>query len=287
MLSLPTDQTRGRQVFLKRCATCHVLEGQGHAVGADLAAVGNKSPQALLVAILDPNRAVESRYVTYLAQLEDGQIVTGVLSAESGNSLTLRGPDGKDQVILRKDLEVLRNTGKSLMPEGLEKDIAAQELADVIAFVSGFSPPSKSFVGNQPQVVRADADEDPAALSASKASIYGSTLVFEPKYGNLGYWTSTDDVARWTLQIEAAIKYKVTLDYACDHDSGNAFQLDVDDQQLSGTIKGTGSWDNYRMVEIGKITLSPGSHTLIFRSASPLSRPLLDLRSVRLSPIKN
>ncbi len=286
VLSLPADSARGRQVFLKRCSSCHVLEGQGHAVGADLAAVGNKSPQALLIAILDPNRAVESRYVTYLAQLEDGQIISGVLSAESGNSLTLRGPDGKDQVILRKDLEVLRNTGKSLMPEGLEKDISAQELADVIAFVSGFSPPSKSFAGNQPQVVRPDAD-DILRLTASKANIYGSTLVFEPKYGNLGFWTSADDVARWSLQVGTGTKYKVILDYACNHDAGDTFRLDVDDQQLSGTVKGTGSWDTYRDVEIGRITLPAGPHTLIFRPASPLSRPLLDLRSVRLVPIGN
>jgi putative heme-binding domain-containing protein len=286
VLSLPADSARGRQVFLKRCSSCHVLEGQGHAVGADLAAMGNKSPQALLIAILDPNRAVESRYVTYLAQLEDGQIIIGVLFAESGNSLTLRGPDGKDQVILRKDLEVLRNTGKSLMPEGLEKDISAQELADVIAFVGGFLPPSKSFAGNHPEVVRPDAD-DIVRLTASKASIYGSTVVFEPKYKNLGFWTSADDLARWSLEVGTATKYKVILDYACDHDAGNTFRLDVDDQQLSGTVKGTGSWDSYRDVEIGRIALSAGPHTLIFRSANPLNRPLLDLRSVRLVPIGN
>ena len=106
-------------------------------------AVGNKSPAALLIAILDPNRAVEDRYVNYIAQLDDGRQFSGVLASESGGSLTLRVQDGKEQVILRKQLEVLRNTGKSLMPEGLEKDVSDQELADVIAYVSGTASPPR------------------------------------------------------------------------------------------------------------------------------------------------
>ena len=47
---------------------------------------------------------------------------------------------GKDQVILRRDLDELVGSGKSLMPEGLEKDLSRQDLADVIAYVAVAGP---------------------------------------------------------------------------------------------------------------------------------------------------
>src|SRR5262249_7575918 len=57
-LALTGDTARGRQLFSKTCATCHQLGDLGQQVGPDLASVGDKSPEGLLIAMLDPNRAV-------------------------------------------------------------------------------------------------------------------------------------------------------------------------------------------------------------------------------------
>ncbi len=285
-LNLPADKAHGREVFLKRCAACHRLDGEGYSVGADLAAVGNKSPQALLIAILDPNRAVEDRYVTYLAQLDDGRQFSGVLAAESGDSLTLRMQEGKEQVVLRKQLEALRNTGKSLMPEGLEKDVSDQDLADLIGYVSGAAAaPPKQFAGNEPRLVKAAGDGS-LQLPASAANVHGSTLVFEAKYQNLGFWCTADDWAGWAVHVPTDGQYKVVLDYACENSTeGNSFWLQIGDQRLTGTVRGTDSWDSYRDVEIGTIRLSAGEQTLIVGVEKPLAQALFDLRTVRLAPI--
>jgi putative heme-binding domain-containing protein len=88
-----------------------------------------------MTAILDPNRSVEARYINYLAVTKNGLTMTGVLASETGNSVTLLGPDGKQQVILRTDLEELVSSNKSVMPEGLERDLRPQDLADLIAFI--------------------------------------------------------------------------------------------------------------------------------------------------------
>ena len=69
----------------------------------------------------------------------DGQIFVGLLANESGASVTLIGQDGKEIPLLRAQLDELRSTGKSLMPEGLEKDIGAQQFADVIAYIQSAS----------------------------------------------------------------------------------------------------------------------------------------------------
>jgi putative membrane-bound dehydrogenase-like protein len=135
VLSLKGDSSHGLQIFTKTCASCHQLGGVGHQVGPDLASVGNKSPQGLLTAVLDPNRSVEARYINYMAVTKNGLTVTGVLANETGNSITLLGPDGKRHVILRTDLEELVSSNKSVMPEGLEKDLQPQDLADLIAFI--------------------------------------------------------------------------------------------------------------------------------------------------------
>jgi putative membrane-bound dehydrogenase-like protein len=135
-LSRTGDHSRGKGIFARACAACHVLDGAGSAVGPDLATLTNKSPRYLLGEILDPNRNLDSRYLEYQAETRDGRIVTGVLAAETSTGITLRGQQGKEETILRADLEQLRGTARSLMPEGLEKDIALQDMADLLAYLT-------------------------------------------------------------------------------------------------------------------------------------------------------
>ncbi len=134
-LTLKGDAKNGQVLFAKTCATCHRLADTGNAVGPDLASVGDKSPEGLLIAILDPNRAVEARYINYIVTTTDEQTLTGLLASESATSITLLGPDGKPQTLRRQDLKDLRSSNMSLMPEGLEAGLKPQDLADLIAFV--------------------------------------------------------------------------------------------------------------------------------------------------------
>ncbi len=282
LLAKTGDPARGKQAFLKRCAVCHRLEGQGFAVGPDLASVGNKSPQALLISILDPNRAIEDRFVNYLAVTDDGLQVSGVLAAESGESLTLRAEEGKEQVLLRKDIESLQRTGKSLMPEGLERDMTADDLADVIAYVAGTSAPAAA---DKPAIVVRPTADGLVTLAATAARISGPTIRLEEKHANLGWWESGEDRAVWSIDLPAAGSYTVDLEYACDRaTAGNTFLLTAGGQELTGEIAATGSWDDYRAVRLGRLDLPAGTQTLTFRAAGPLKSALLDLRTIRLLP---
>jgi putative heme-binding domain-containing protein len=130
------DRSRGKLVFARTCATCHRFHGEGHEVGPDLSALAAKSPDFLLMEILDPNRNVDPRYVEYIALTRAGRTFTGLLAGESATSITLRGPEGREQVLLRTDLEELQSTGRSLMPEGLEKELPKQQMADLIAYLT-------------------------------------------------------------------------------------------------------------------------------------------------------
>jgi putative membrane-bound dehydrogenase-like protein len=144
--TLAGDVRRGRAVFAKSCSVCHRLEGVGHVVGPDLQALPNKSPLYLLTEVLDPNRNVDTRYISYAAVTRSGRTFTGILASESATSITLLGQEGKGQTLLRSELDEFQSTGKSLMPEGLEKELTKQDVADLIAYLTsrggGTAPPA-------------------------------------------------------------------------------------------------------------------------------------------------
>ncbi len=135
-LELKGDAEKGRGVFKMNCAACHKLDGVGFDVGPNLlAALPNKSGEDLLVSLFDPNREVDPRYVNYQAVTLDGRILLGIVATETPTSITLRRADGVDDTILRKDLESLRSTKLSLMPEEMEKKLTKQEVADLFAYL--------------------------------------------------------------------------------------------------------------------------------------------------------
>jgi putative heme-binding domain-containing protein len=275
---------RGEALFNKHCAACHRLEGLGHAVGPDLAGLSDRSFDAILVAVLDPNRAVEDKFLEYVAVLADGRIQRGILTTESSNSITLLAQEAKETPVLRSDLELLSSTGKSLMPEGVEKDISPQDMADLILFVQSVEGQPKSFPGNEPRVAHVR-DDGSIRLLATECRIYGPSVVFEDLYRNLGFWASPQDRAVWDIQVPQAGPYRVVLDYACDDaTAGNRFMLTVADQTLSGRVEGSGGWDNYRRMTAGQITLPAGPARLTFRSDGPIEQYLIDLREIVLDP---
>ncbi|MFO0849369.1 MAG: neutral/alkaline non-lysosomal ceramidase N-terminal domain-containing protein [Gemmataceae bacterium] len=282
--TLTGDAARGRQVFAKVCGTCHKLDGQGHAVGPDLAALANKSAAYLLGEILDPNRNLDSRYVEYATTLADGRTLTGLLASESAAAVVLMAPDGKETTVLRADLERLRASGRSLMPEGLEKDVPPPAMADLIAYLGSVGSPAKAVAGNAPAVVRpANGRLD---LPASAAEIRGTGITFETEFGNVGYWHGPQDHVTWRVESPAAGKYDVYLDYACDDGSaGNRFALDVGGQAVRGTVASTGGWASYRLAKVGTVPLPAGPGTVTVRpDADHIRGALMDLRAVRFVP---
>jgi putative heme-binding domain-containing protein len=134
-LQLAGDAQRGGMWFRKLCITCHKVGSEGHDVGPQLASMTDKSPATLLNAILDPNAAVDAKYFNYTIVTSDGQVFSGRLETETGSSITLLAAEGKRTTILRRDIEELQASARSVMPDGLERELTPQDLADLIQFV--------------------------------------------------------------------------------------------------------------------------------------------------------
>jgi putative membrane-bound dehydrogenase-like protein len=129
------DVAKGRDVFRRDCAKCHLLEGVGYDLGLPLTTIQNRGPEAILLAALDPNRDVLPEYLNYVVITDDGLTATGMIETETATSITLRRAEGESDTILRANIEEMANTGLSIMPEGLEEQVSKDDMADLIAYL--------------------------------------------------------------------------------------------------------------------------------------------------------
>ena len=256
-----------------------------------MATLSNRSATELLIAVLDPNRAVEPRYQSYACATSDGRVISGTLGAETATSITLLAADGKTEVILRSEIEDLASTGKSLMPEGVEKDLTNLDLADLFAYLQPSKLARKRLPGNQPALIRAN-QSGLFTLVPENAAIYGSTLQLAQPKGRvtaLTQWKSANDQAIWEVALDFSGDYEVWLDSMCDEGvTGNEFVIQVDGANQTGitdrTISTVGEDNWYRSRNLGTLALPAGSHHISIRARGAVTGTLFHLRAVTLVP---
>jgi putative heme-binding domain-containing protein len=132
------DVARGRKVFEKNCATCHRVDDLGVNVGPDISDTRTKTAEMLLTDILNPNQAIDANFVNYQVTTRRGQVLTGIILAETASSVTLKRAENQTDVVLRQDIEEIVSTGVSLMPEGVEKAVSIDEMRDLLAFLKNW-----------------------------------------------------------------------------------------------------------------------------------------------------
>lgn len=134
-LELEGDPAQGKAHFQKHCIVCHKIGSEGHEVGPNLTAIKARGPEFILLNVLDPSREVNPEFVDYALVTRDGVVKTGLIASESPTAITLKRAEGVTESVLRLDIEQLESTGRSIMPDGLEKQLDQQAMADVIAYL--------------------------------------------------------------------------------------------------------------------------------------------------------
>ena len=130
------DPSKGKLGFAQQCAKCHMYGGEGGKVGPDLTGMGTHPREELLIHILDPSRSVEGNFVQYSLATTDGRVLNGLLASESKTAIELLDAEGKSHRVLREEIEEFAASKKSLMPEGFEKQLGAEGLADLLAYLT-------------------------------------------------------------------------------------------------------------------------------------------------------
>ncbi len=135
VLQMKGDAERGRVVYKRVCASCHRRGDVGQLVGPDLKSVVEHSPEKILANILDPNLDIQPGYQAYACLLDSGESLYGLIASENASGVVFKLIDGRTRTIFRTEIELLKSTAVSLMPENLESMMTRQELADVIALL--------------------------------------------------------------------------------------------------------------------------------------------------------
>jgi putative heme-binding domain-containing protein len=125
----------GHALFAKHCAICHRLYGEGNQVGPDLTAADRKDLRVLLPNVVDPSAVIRPEFRAYNVVLHDGRILAGLLADSNSETITVLDAKNQRTVIKRTDVEELRPSEISLMPENVLAPLNNQEIRDLFAYL--------------------------------------------------------------------------------------------------------------------------------------------------------
>jgi putative heme-binding domain-containing protein len=131
---------RGKVVYLNTaavaCATCHKLEGLGGAVGPDLTRVWEtQTIEKLVESMLDPSKEIKEGYQSFRAVTTAGVAHVGLKVTDTPEAVTIRDANGKYTTIARKDLDDLKPSPVSLMPDNVVSQLGYDQFIDLLAFL--------------------------------------------------------------------------------------------------------------------------------------------------------
>jgi putative heme-binding domain-containing protein len=138
------DPARGKELFagVGACAKCHKVGGEGKEVGPDLSEIGSKlSKEAMYVSILDPNAGVSFNYETWVARTLDGTVLSGVLVSQTDDAIELKTAEAIVHLLPRDKIDELKKLPTSLMPADLQKQLQAQNLVDIVEYLTTLKKP--------------------------------------------------------------------------------------------------------------------------------------------------
>jgi putative membrane-bound dehydrogenase-like protein len=143
LVKMRGDPERGQKVFATHgeCAKCHQVGREGKEVGPALTEIGAKlSREALFESILFPSAGISHNYETYAVELEDGNLVTGILVSRTNDEVVIKNAEAIVQTYPMSEVAEIHKLNVSLMPADLQKAMTVQELVDVVEYLTTLRP---------------------------------------------------------------------------------------------------------------------------------------------------
>lgn len=139
LLTLTGDAARGEALFFNKdmkCANCHKVGDRGAALGPDLSAIGKaRTRPELLDSLLNPSARIEPQFAAYNVRTKDEKTYTGIVTKRDEKQLVLRDAENKEIVIAGDNMESVRPSRLSLMPDGQMSGLTPQEAADLLEYL--------------------------------------------------------------------------------------------------------------------------------------------------------
>jgi putative membrane-bound dehydrogenase-like protein len=162
------DAARGKPIFEKKCATCHTLFGEGAKVGPDLTGVDRKDRTFLLTSIVDPSAVIRKEYLAYVVSTTNGRLLTGLIAEATSKTVTLIDAKNERTLLSREEIEDMKPSPQSLMPEGLLDDLDDRQIRDLFSYLQSNGPVSS---GGSAQAVAAAPAKAPLKVCLVSGSL--------------------------------------------------------------------------------------------------------------------
>ena len=134
------DLAEGQQLYAANCGKCHQLFADGGKVGPDLTGYKRDDVRGMLLSVVNPSAEIREGFENYIVRTADGRTLTGLIVDQDSNVVVLRGADGQNVSLARDDVEGLRASRQSLMPDGQLKPMSEQQIRDLFAYLRSTQP---------------------------------------------------------------------------------------------------------------------------------------------------
>lgn len=132
------DWSEGKKVYFgdkASCAKCHSIRGEGSTVGPELTNLVFRDYVSVMKDLREPSAAINPDYLSYVVELQDGRILTGVLNGSNDQEVRWADPNGKVTMLPRKDVRSIAPSPTSLMPEKLLDGLTEKQVKDLMTFL--------------------------------------------------------------------------------------------------------------------------------------------------------
>jgi putative membrane-bound dehydrogenase-like protein len=129
------DPAAGRAVYERTCNACHKLFDAGGDVGPELTGSDRANPDYILENVLDPSATVANEYTVTNVATADGRLVSGILRSQTPAVLTIQTANER-VLIPTEDVEEVKRSNLSMMPEGQLETLSEQEIRDLFAYLA-------------------------------------------------------------------------------------------------------------------------------------------------------
>ncbi len=126
----------GKTIYKKHCAACHQIFGEGTKLGPDLTTANRKDRDYLLISLVDPNVVIRKEFLSHIVQMRDGRVLNGLIVERTDAGLTIANAKNERTTLAIADIEELRESPVSLMPDDLYRQLKPQELRDLFAYLA-------------------------------------------------------------------------------------------------------------------------------------------------------
>jgi len=132
------DLAHGRLLFSRTCMQCHTLYGVGGKIGPDLTGSNRDHVDYVLAKVIDPSAAVPKQFQMQIITLSDGRLITGIVREQTAKSVVVQ-TDTQRLVLAAEDIEQMKPSKLSMMPERQFDKLTPEELRDLLGYLATHS----------------------------------------------------------------------------------------------------------------------------------------------------